>query len=95
MNRNPEESDRRFFPFGGKIDGSAASDRDRVEFDDDFGDQIQLIVSSQSDGNDHALTCGGDFDVSEDGFWGRDMAAGGGGCDAVLAGAVDRELWGC
>ena len=89
VHRNLGESDRRFFPFGGKIDDSAANDRDRVEFDED-----QLIVSSQSDGNDHALTCDGDFDVSEDGFWGREMAAGGGGCDAVLAGAVDRELWG-
>ncbi|KAG6393923.1 hypothetical protein SASPL_144498 [Salvia splendens] len=92
VDRNLEESDRRFLPFGGKIDDSAANGRDRVEFDEDFGDQ--LIVSSQSDGNDHALTCDGDFDVSEDGFWGREVEAGGGGCDAVLAGAVDPELWG-
>ncbi|KAG6392185.1 hypothetical protein SASPL_146396 [Salvia splendens] len=91
VNRNPEEeSDRRFFPFGGKIDDSAANGRDRVGFDEDFGEQ--LIVSGI--GNDLALTSEGGFDVSEDGFWGREMAAGGGGCDAVLAGAVDRELWG-
>ncbi|KAL1537553.1 hypothetical protein AAHA92_30052 [Salvia divinorum] len=88
--RNLAESGKRFFPLGGKIDGSA--DRDRVEFDEDFGG---LIVSSQSDGSDPALTCDGGFDVYEDSFWGRrEMAAGGGECDAVLSGAVDLELWG-